>query len=245
MGGPTTPEQRLAAAILAQAFTDMFDHNVDTVAVDAMRYLTARHGKAAYWRNKWCSYLDQDGDVLAERVRKMLDGEIAPPGHHGRFASRLGHARSRWAGLPQPTPKQAKRLPEPTPGPLPKIQPAPPQLAPQAIDIQIPDDPFYVASAGHIRVSRRWHDGETSRFLGPLPPQHSKLGEALWAITQTQRAGANAMVGIYGDTDALIEALKVALPHCEIRWSSKGERLPEYQRAASLRVYLKQLAKVA
>jgi hypothetical protein len=208
----------------------------DTVAVHAMRYLTDRHGQSAYWRNKWCSYLDLDGDALAARVRMILDGLADPP---GQFAQRLDCARDRWARISQVKPKKRP------PAPLPKIRPPAPQLDPEDINLQIPDDPFYVAGAGHIRASRRWNDGETSRFLGPLPPPHSKLGEALWTITQTQRAGANAMEGIYGDTAALINALGAALPHCEIRWSSHGERLPEYQPGASLRVYLKQLVKAA
>lgn len=94
----STPEQALAAAILTQAFTDMFASetnqsfardSVDTIAITAMRYLTDRYGHSAHWRNKWCSYLDLDGDLLANRVRMILDGEVDPPSDV-RFTQRLG-----------------------------------------------------------------------------------------------------------------------------------------------------------
>lgn len=234
----STPEQRLAAAILAQTFSDMFltdsreIESVDTVAVQAMRYMTDRHGQSAYWRNKWCSYFDLDGDTLATRVRMILDGQADPPGYDARFAQRLERARDRWARITRVPPSIPKRLPKPDP-----------PLDPQDIDMQIPDDPFFVTQAGHIRASRRWSDGETSRFLGPLPSIHSKVGEALWTITQVQRAGANALEQIEGLS--LIDALRAALPACEIGWTVRGNRLAEYQPNAGLRVYLKQLAKAA
>ena len=130
----STPEQALAAAILTQAFTDMFpvgnrdDGRVDTDAVHAMRYLTDRYGHSAYWRNKWCSYLDLDGDLLATRVRMILDGVVDPPADM-RFTQRLDHARARWASLPHkpaPQPKPKSLLngsPPSAPPPLPRIVP--------------------------------------------------------------------------------------------------------------------------
>ncbi|MBC7181837.1 MAG: hypothetical protein H5U14_17385, partial [Roseovarius sp.] len=156
------------------------------------------------------------------------------PGYDARFAQRLDRARDRWARI-----SQVRK-----PADLPKRLPKPdPPLDPQDINLQIPDDPFFVTQAGHVRASRRWADGEISRFLGPLPPIHSKVGEALWTITQVQRAGANALEQIEGLS--LIDALRTALPACEIGWTARGKRLAEYQLNAGLRVYLKQLAKAA
>lgn len=206
---PTTPEQHLAAAILAQAFSDMFGsvanqsetrNTVDTNAVTAMRYLTDRHGQSAHWRNKWCDFLDLDGDLLATRIRMILDGQANPPVD----APRLAIARDRWARISQ--------------RPAPKPKPAPPAINPDALTI--PDDPFYVSGSGHIRASRQWKDGEVSRFLGPLPPIRSHLGDALWKITQAHRAGAHALHEISGDGPALIDSLRKALPTCEIGWTS-------------------------
>lgn len=239
---PTTPEQKLAAAILAQAFKDMFGgaandsvtrDTVDTIAITAMRYLTARHGLLAQWRNQWCDFLDLDGDVLATRVRLILDGKVDLPGE-----SRLAAARDRWARISQgPAPSD-----KPKPLPTIKAAPTPATIDPIGTDLTIPDDAFYVSSAGHIRASRRWKDGEVSRFLGPLPPMHSHLGDTLWQITQSHRAGAHSLHAISCDGPALIDALRAALPTCEIGWTSQGKRLPEYQPKAVLRVYLKQLA---
>ena len=239
------PEQHLAAAILAQAFTDMFGgaanqcetrDTVDTIAITAMRYLTDRHGQSAQWRNRWCDFVDLDGDVLATRVRMILDGKIDPPGDE-RFATRLAIARDRWARISQRPALLDK------PKNLPTIKAAPTPHA--TIDLTIPDDPFYVSGSGHIRASRPWKDGEVSRFLGPLPPIRSHLGDALWKITQAHRAGAHALHEISSDGPSLINALRKALPTCEIGWTSQGNRLTEYQPAAGLRVYLKQLAKAA
>lgn len=244
---PATPEQRLAAAVLAQAYADMFGGapslgeprgTVDTLAITAIRYLTDRHGLSAQWRNQWCSYLDLDGDILAERVRMILDGQLDPPGD----AARLAIGRDRWARMShRPPPKDKPPLTPPA-----AIDPHADPIIPDDPDgLIIPDDPFYVSGSGHIRASRQWRDGEVSRFLGPLPPVRGHLGDALWKITQAHRAGAHALHEIRGDGPSLIDALRAALPTCEIRWTSQGNRLPEYQPNAGLRVYLKQLAKAA
>jgi hypothetical protein len=255
---PTTPEQRLAAAILAQAFTDMFATDnrekqaVDTVAVSAMRYLTARHGHSAQWRNQWCDCLDLDGDMLATRVRMILEGQLDLPGE-----PRLAVARDRWARITQrpapsdtpkrlPTIKPAPKPPSPKkPNPVPLSKPAPPPtIDPEHLVLTVPDDAFYLATAGHVCASRRWKDGETSRFLGPLPSLHTKVGQALWAITQISRVGHNTLSFI-GDRDQVIADLRDAFPNCDLYWTSKGKRLPTYQPNAGLRLYLKQLAKAA
>ncbi|QPM89113.1 hypothetical protein [Pseudooceanicola algae] len=106
-----TEEQRLVAGILTQAFSDMFlvrdnyNASADIDAVQAIRFLTARSGSLAEWRDQLCSYLDLDGDVLAARVRAILDGKAEPPsadksgrGSHA-FQKRVHQARDRWKKL--------------------------------------------------------------------------------------------------------------------------------------------------
>lgn len=241
---PATPEQHLAAAILAQAFSDMLGgasnqcetrDTVDTIAITAMRYMTDRHSTLARWRNTWASYLDLDGDVLAARVRMILDGQLDLPGE-----PRLAAARARWARIAQ-TP-----APSDKPQRLPTIKAAPPPatIDPGDIDLTVPDDPFFISGSGHLRASRRWKDGETSRFLDYLPPLHTKTGQALWAVTQAGRVGHNT-ISFLGDPDQVIADLSQALPNCELCWTSQGKRLPAYQPNAGLRLYLKQLAEAA
>lgn len=255
----STPEQSLAAAILAQAFTDMFHlgtrEDVDTEAVQAMRYLTDRYGQVAHWRNKWCSYLDLDGDLLATRVRMILDGKVDPPrGVH--LAQRLERARARWASLahkPIPQPKPAiepkpTAMGTPTPPPrqrLPIIKPAPQRIEPEDVDVTVVDDPLFVSCSGHLRASRQWNDGETSRILGPLPSLRTPIGQALWTVTQASRAGLNSLTFLAKDPHAFVETLRAALPNVEIDWTAKGERLPQYQPNAGLRLYLKESRKAA
>lgn len=243
--GATTPEQRLAAAILAQAYSDMFlldggvDAGGDTIAVQAMRYLTDRHGSSAHWRNKWCAYLDHDGDLLATQVRKILDGEIDPPAD-SRFTKHLDRARDRWARLPKPPKPSGKplRLPSIRPPKAPPPTPRP-TIDPKDIDLCIPDDPFYPSRAGHLVASRRWADGEVSRYLGPLPPFNSKAGQLIWTFCQVARNGRNAFHVRGIDPDAAITTLKDALPACDVLWSSKGKPLTDYRPNAGLRLYLK------
>ena len=93
-GRNSTPEQRLAAAIIAQAFNDRSGseakHSVTQDANEArsaMFFLTTTHGDMAKWRNELCSYLDLDGDVLAERVRSLLEGTLPWPDARGRVTS--------------------------------------------------------------------------------------------------------------------------------------------------------------
>lgn len=249
---PATPEQALAAAVISQAYVDMFSTIsgqgwVDAAADEAMNFLTTRHGTAAKWRNRWCDFLGMDGDLLAARVRAMLDGEIDPAGDP-HLTKRIEHARARWARLPKapepkpaPEPKaSAKVAPTPLPQRLPTIKPAPRRIEPEDVDVSMVDDPFYPAEAGHMRASRRWDDGETSRYLGPLPSLRTPVGQALWTITQVSRSGQNALRVLADDPHGLVETLRAALPSCEIVWTANGQRLPEYQRNAGLRLYLKE-----
>ncbi len=117
-----TPEQRLVAAILQQAYRDMFtagrapangdDGRPDNASIDgAIRFLTDTHGHKAWWRNYYCSLLDLDGDVLAARVRMMLDGAMDVPIDESptkrdsgikRHEAGVVRARERWRHLKNP-----------------------------------------------------------------------------------------------------------------------------------------------
>lgn len=248
--GVATPERRLAAAVVAQAFQDMgatctvATDTADTIAIQAIKFLTDRSGHAAQWRNRWCSYLDMDGDQLAARVRGILDGEINPPDMRGIT---LARARERWVRLRPAT----STAPEASPARLPSIKRPTltvtrPTIEPEDVDLStIDDDPFHVSASGHLAASRPWSDGEVSRILGALPPYHSRAGQLIWTFCQTARNGKNALYNLGITADAAIQALKEVLPHCDVLWSSKGERLPEYRPNAGLRLYLKQLANAA
>lgn len=261
--GVASPERRLAAAIVAQAFSDMSATDTrdgeasDTAAVSAIRFLTDRAGHAAQWRNRWCSYLDLDGDVLAARVRGILDGEIdATDAMRGLarvalFDQGIARARARWARLRPTAPKASS-----TPARLPSIKrPPPPPAAPPAtrptiepedVDLTtISDDPFYVCGSGHLVASRPWSDGEHSRILGPLPPFHSRAGQLVWTFCQQHRNGKNALYNLGITADAAILALETALPRCRVMWSSRGEKLTDHRSNAALRLYLKEPALAA
>jgi len=261
--GDSTPEVKLAAAILAQAFSDMTTTDArdtaDTDACAAIRFLTDRAGTSAQWRNLWCAAVNIDGDRVAARVRKLLDGEIEPTDEmRGRaqinaFDKGIARARERWARIKPAAPANPKASPTPAPA-LAIKRPTPPAVAPvprrtiepEDVDLRhIPDDPFFVSQSGHVVASRPWSDGERSRILGPLPPFHSKAGQLIWQITQRARSGKNAIETLGHTTDAAIRMVKDTLPQCDVLWSAKGERLPEYQLNAGLRLYLKQLPKAA
>lgn len=251
--GVMTPERRLAAAVVAQAFSDTGataareGESADMIATQAIRFLTDRAGHAAHWRNRWCSFLDMDGDQLAVRVRKILDGEINPPDMRGVA---LARARERWARLRPATPTAPKasptRLPSikrpPPPPAAPIIRPT---LDPQDIDLIIPDDPFHLSQAGHLVASRPWADGEASGILGPLPRFYSKTGQLIWTLCQTHRNGFNALYNLSITTEDAVTLLQTALPHCDVLWSSRGERLTEHRPKACLRLYLKEPALAA
>lgn len=119
-----TPEQRLIAAIIMTAYRDMLpdpserkwrDTEGDAVHLDtdrAIAFLTDRTGPSARLRNHYAALLDIDGDLLAERVRRMLDGELpfplpsTPEGRKTaatRHDDRVAAARARWLHLKEPT----------------------------------------------------------------------------------------------------------------------------------------------
>jgi len=79
-----TPEVALITAIITQAYRDLFvpinEGGAPSVEVlrgrdQALAFLTNHKGQYAQHRNYLCSLIGWDGNVLAERIRMMLDGE--------------------------------------------------------------------------------------------------------------------------------------------------------------------------
>lgn len=117
---PKTPEAAFVMAILMQAYRDLFasvrsDASASfTTQADqdqAMSFLTDRAGTLARHRNHLCSLIGWDGDVLAERIRAMMDDDDFPlptdktPAAQRRHAEAVEHIRARWRYLKKP-PKQ-------------------------------------------------------------------------------------------------------------------------------------------
>lgn len=75
---PSRPEQRLVAAIISRAWSDMCGAS-DSEAWPAISFLTDRFGSHARWRNELLDGMGLDGDVFAERVRRFLDGDLPMP----------------------------------------------------------------------------------------------------------------------------------------------------------------------
>lgn len=83
----TSPESAFVTAIIMQAYRDLFV-NVNTnnaqsftTRVDqdkAISFLTDTHGRFAAHRNHLCSLIGWDGNVLAARIRRMMDGGDFP-----------------------------------------------------------------------------------------------------------------------------------------------------------------------
>ena len=122
--GPQTPKQALVTAILMQAYRDLFAAVKSDGAAAlttqsdqdrAIYFLTDRRGEFAWWRNHYCSFVGIDGDVLAERVRSMMEGEEFPqPSADSSASTRARHKkqqvslRARWRYLKNPTRSQQK-----------------------------------------------------------------------------------------------------------------------------------------
>ncbi|WP_226782539.1 hypothetical protein [Oceaniglobus trochenteri] len=75
----------------------------------AITFLTDKAGAYAQHRNALCALIGWDGDVLAARVRAMMDGDdFAPPTSYATPATAERHAaaverlRERWHALKHP-----------------------------------------------------------------------------------------------------------------------------------------------
>lgn len=114
---PQTPEAALVTAIIMQAYRDLFmivradETSSFTGRADqdqAMSFLTDQVGTLARHRNHLCSLIGWDGDVLAERIRSMMNGDVFPmptdktPAGLRRHAQAVETIRARWRYLKKP-----------------------------------------------------------------------------------------------------------------------------------------------
>jgi hypothetical protein len=115
---PRTPEAALVTAILMQAYRDLFvtvrtESNASfTTQSDqdqAITFLTDQTGAMARHRNALCALIGWDGDVLAARIRAMMDGDdFAPPTPDAtpatveRHEAAVVRLRERWHALKNP-----------------------------------------------------------------------------------------------------------------------------------------------
>ena len=119
---PQSPEAALVTAIIMQAYRDLFviakpDTNTTFTTQaeqdQAIAFLTDRRGKLALWRNHYCSLIGWDGNVLAERVRRMMEGADFPmptdrtPAAQKRHAQAVETFRARWLHLKNTPSKRA------------------------------------------------------------------------------------------------------------------------------------------
>lgn len=123
---PQTPEAAFVTAILMQAYRDLFvsirsESNASfTTQSDqdqAITFLTDRSGSLARHRNDLCSLIGWDGDVLAARVRAMLEsGDFAPPTPDAnqatleRYTVAFERVRQRWQDLKSPPKRPASSV---------------------------------------------------------------------------------------------------------------------------------------
>ncbi|MCR9125455.1 MAG: hypothetical protein NXH82_04960 [Rhodobacteraceae bacterium] len=121
---PQTPEAALVTAILMQAYRDLFvsvrtESNASfTTQSDqdqAITFLTDQAGATARHRNALCALIGWDGNVLAARVRAMMDGNTFPPPTPDatpatleRNAAAVVRLRQRWQHLNEPRPKSKR-----------------------------------------------------------------------------------------------------------------------------------------
>ncbi|GAA6192895.1 hypothetical protein [Phaeobacter sp. NW0010-22] len=121
---PQTPEATFVTAIIMQAYRDLFitiksdGSSSFTTQADqdaAMSFLTDSSGTLARHRNDLCSLIGWDGNVLAARIRDMMDGAEFPPpvpdpspATIARHADAVERIRARWKdlNLPRNSPKR-------------------------------------------------------------------------------------------------------------------------------------------
>lgn len=120
--GPQTPEAALVTAIIMQAYRDLFViAKPDTYSTfttqseqdQAIAFLTDRTGPHARHRAYLCSLIGWDGNVLGERVRRMMEGADFPmptdrtPAAQKRHAQAVETLRARWLHLKNTPSKRA------------------------------------------------------------------------------------------------------------------------------------------
>ena len=111
---PQSPEAALVTAIIMQAYRDLFmtaksdgqaAFTTQAEQDQAIAFLTDRTGPHARHRAFLCSLIGWDGNVLGERVRRMMEGADFPlptdrtPTAQKRHAQAVETLRARWFHL--------------------------------------------------------------------------------------------------------------------------------------------------
>ena len=120
---PQTPEAAFVTAIIMQAYRDLLisvkadGSSAFTTQSDqdqAISFLTDQTGSFARHRNALCSLIGWNGDVLASRIRKMMEGADFPPPVPdpspvtiARHEKAVDHIRARWQHLKHPKGKRS------------------------------------------------------------------------------------------------------------------------------------------
>lgn len=120
--GPQSPEAALVTAIIMQAYRDLFvtakpgtqaTFTTQAEQDQAIAFLTDRIGPHARHRAYLCSLIGWDGNVLGERVRRMMEGADFPlatdrtPTAQKRHAEAVKQIRARWLHLKNAPSKRA------------------------------------------------------------------------------------------------------------------------------------------
>lgn len=120
--GPQSPESALVTAILMQAYRDLFvtaksdgqaTFTTQAEQDQAIAFLTDRTGPHARHRASLCSLIGWDGNVLGERIRRMMEGADFPlptdktPAAQKRHAEAVKDIRARWLHLKNTPSKRA------------------------------------------------------------------------------------------------------------------------------------------
>lgn len=115
---PNTPEADLIHAIIMQAYRDLFitvrsdGASSFTTQADqdqAISFLTDQAGSLARSRNSLCSLIGWDGEILAARIRGMMEGNDFPlpspdpsPTIISKHEKAVESIRKRWQKLKSP-----------------------------------------------------------------------------------------------------------------------------------------------
>ena len=112
--GPQSTEAALVTAILMQAYRDLFvtaksdgqaTFTTQAEQDQAITFLTDQTGPHARHRAFLCSLIGWDGNVLGERIRRMMEGADFPmptdrtPAAQKRHAEAVKQIRARWLHL--------------------------------------------------------------------------------------------------------------------------------------------------
>ncbi len=127
--GPQTPESALVAAILMQAYRDLFiaikadgssSFTTQAEQDQAISFLTDSSGSLARNRNALCSLIGWNGDALAKRIRAMMEGADFPPptsdptpGAMIRHRQAVERVRARWHHLKSPPTRPSSSVEQP------------------------------------------------------------------------------------------------------------------------------------